>query len=180
MQIGIFDYICTVVKLKLNSVKFHCKVFGNGFYINNLGNIFLGKRVYLNSFPDGSSYRTGLSTYFPEAEIRIGNNCYLNGTIIHCNEKITIGNNCMFGPGTVICDNDSHKVVINYMDRISGAVSKPIIIENNVWVGMNCLILKGVILGSNSIIAAGSLVTKDVLPDSLYGGHPAVFIKKLI
>jgi acetyltransferase-like isoleucine patch superfamily enzyme len=174
-----FRYPFTLIKLKFNNVKFHYRVLGNHFYINNKGKIFLSEKVNLNSYPDGSCHRTALSTYYPESEILIGSNCNLNGTIIHCNEKVIIGNYCMFGPGTIICDNDSHKVVIDNKERNTKAVSKPIIIEDNVWIGMNCLIMKGVTIGKNSIVAAGSLVVKNVEPNSLYGGHPAEFIKKL-
>jgi acetyltransferase-like isoleucine patch superfamily enzyme len=172
-------YLLTVLKLKLHNVRFHYRVLGKSFYIYNRGNIVLSKKVSLNSYPDGTCYRTALSTYYPEAEILIGSNCNLNGTVIHCNEKVVIGNDCMFGPGTIICDNDSHKVVLDKKERNTKAASKPIIIEDNVWIGMNCLVMKGVTIGRNSIIAAGSLVVKDVEPNSLYGGHPAVLIRRL-
>ena len=173
-------YVLTIIKLTVNRVQFKYKVLGNGFYINNKGTIILGNSVYLHSYPDGFSYRTSLSTYFPDAIISIGNNCSLNGTNIHCNEKVVIGNNCLLGPGTIICDNDSHRISADPVERRKKAVSIPIIIEDNVWIGMNCIIMKGVTIGENSIIAAGSLVVKDVEPDSLYGGNPAKLIKKLI
>jgi len=160
-------------------VKFNYKVLGNSFYIKNKGKIILGHSVYLHSYPDGSSHRTALSTYFPDALISIGNNCALNGTIIHSNEKVVIGNNCLFGPGSIICDNNSHKISKNFIDRILKAESKPIVIKDNVWVGMNCMIMKGVTIGENSIVAAGSLVLNDIPPNCLYGGHPAKFIKIL-
>ncbi len=174
-----FHYLFTIIKLKVSGVHFHYRVLGNAFYIYNAGKITIGEKVQLKSFPDGTSYRTALSTYFKEAEITIGNNCAINGTVIHCNEKVVIGNKCMFGPGTIISDNDSHRVVKDYALRHTKAVSKPITIENNVWVGMNCLILKGVTLGENSIIAAGSVVTKSVPANAIYGGNPAKLIKAL-
>jgi acetyltransferase-like isoleucine patch superfamily enzyme len=172
-------YLYTVAKLKLNNVQFKYKVLGNSFYINNKGTIILGYSVYLHSYPDGFSNRTALSTYYPEAFISIGNRCALNGAIIHCNEKVIIGSNCMIGPGTIICDNNSHRVSKDFSERIKKAESSPIIIKDNVWIGMNCLIMKGVTIGENSIIAAGSLVVKDVPDNCLYGGHPARLIKVL-
>ena len=54
---------------------------------------------------------------------------------------------------------------------------KPIVIEENAWIGMNCIILKGVRIGRNSIIAAGSVVTKDVPDNCIAGGVPCKFIK---
>jgi acetyltransferase-like isoleucine patch superfamily enzyme len=172
-------YLYTVIKLKSNRVEFNYKVLGNGFYIKNKGRIVLGKSVYLHSYPDGYSYRTALSTYFPESIIKIGDNCALNGVNIHSNEKVIIGNYCLIGPGTTISDNNSHRVVKDIIERRMKSESKPIIIQDNVWIGSNCLIMKGVTIGVNSIIAAGSLVLKDVPPNCLYGGHPAVLIKKL-
>jgi acetyltransferase-like isoleucine patch superfamily enzyme len=172
-------YIYTIIKLVIHGVKFNYKVLGNSFYINNKGQINLGSSVYLTSFPNGTIYRTALSTYYPEALLTIGNNCNINGTVIHCNEKVTIGNFCMFGPGTVICDNDSHRIVLNREIRNSKALSKPIVIKDNVWIGMNCLIMKGVTIGANSIVAAGSIVTKDIPNNCLFGGNPAKLIKEL-
>ena len=141
--------------LNRNKVIFGNNTFGNKFFIQNLGKIILGNDVYLNSFPNGSSCQTALNTYFPEAIISIGDNCRINGTIIHCNESVTIKKDCMFGPGTVIVDNDSHRISADYFERRKRPVSKPILIEENVWIGMNCIILKGVHIGKNAIVASG-------------------------
>lgn len=86
----------------------------------------------------------------------------------------------MFGPGTVICDNDSHKVSKDPLLRRTKPVSKPIVIEENVWVGMNCIIMKGVTIGKNAIVAAGSVVVKDIEANNVVGGNPAKCIKVLI
>lgn len=179
MLMKYFYYLYTVFKLKINRVRFNYRVLGNSFYINNIGNIRIGAKVQLHSFPDGTCYRTALSTYFKEAEIIIGNQCAINGTVIHANELVKIGNRCIFGPGTIVSDNDSHRVVRDYETRHTKPVSKPIVIEDNVWIGMNCVIMKGVTIGENSIIAAGSVVTKNVPPNCVYGGNPAKFIKAL-
>ncbi|OFY84477.1 MAG: hypothetical protein A3F72_13800 [Bacteroidetes bacterium RIFCSPLOWO2_12_FULL_35_15] len=177
--IRIFKLLLSILKLKFHHVNFNRKIRENGTYIYNKGKITIGKNVHLHSFPDGSCHKTALATYFTDAMIVIGDNCNLNGTAIHCNEKIIIGNKCMFGPGTIIVDNDSHRVVIDNLERNQKPISKPIEICDNVWIGMNTIILKGVTIGENSIVAAGSIVLKDIPPNSLYGGHPAVFLKKL-
>ncbi len=174
-----FFFLYTIIKLKLNGVRFKLRVLGNSFYVNNQGKITIGNRVSLHSFPNGTIYRTSLSTYYPEAVIEIGNNCNINGTVIHSNQFVSIGNKCMLGPGTVIADNDSHRISVDPVERRRKAVSKPIIIKDNVWVGMNCLILKGVIIGENSIVAAGSVVVKEVPPNTLVGGNPAKVLKRL-
>ena len=164
---------------KQESVEFGMNTFGNKFQIQNFGTINLGDNVFLNSFPNGSSFPTSLNTYYPESRIIIGNNCRINGTIFHCNKEISIGNHCLFGPGTVIVDNDSHRISIDYAERRKEPTSKPIVIEENVWIGMNSVILKGVQIGENSIIASGSIVTKSVPKNCLFGGNPAKLIKKL-
>lgn len=173
------QYLYTICKLTFHRVQFDFKVLGNNFYIKNKGTIILGHSVQLHSYPDGSCHRTALSTYFSDATILIGDKCALNGTIIHCNEKILIGNNCRFGPGVIICDNNSHRISKEITERDKKAESEPITIENNVWIGMNTLVMKGVSIGENSIVAAGSLVLKDIPPNCLYGGHPAQLIKTL-
>src|SRR5664279_3056588 len=76
-----FRYIINVAKLKWHRVKFHYRVFGKSFYILNKGKITLSKNVNLKSYPDGSCHRTALLTYYADAEIEIGINCNLNGTM---------------------------------------------------------------------------------------------------
>ncbi|MBC8770466.1 acyltransferase [Arenibacter sp. BSSL-BM3] len=85
----------------------------------------------------------------------------------------------MFGPGTKIVDNDSHRISIDINERRKAPKSNPIIIEDNVWIGMNSLVLKGVCIGKNSIVAAHSVVTKNVPENVLVGGNPAKIIKTL-
>ncbi len=85
----------------------------------------------------------------------------------------------MFGPGSKIVDNDSHRVSIDVEERRKLPNSAPILIEENVWVGMNSLILKGVTIGKNSIVAAHSVVTKHVPENVLVAGNPAKIIKNL-
>jgi acetyltransferase-like isoleucine patch superfamily enzyme len=169
----------TYLKLKSHGIQFNKGVSGNSYCINNKGKIILGQNVYLHSFPNGSMHRTALTTYFDNSVIIIGDNCRLNGTIIHCNERVEIGKDCMFGPGTVVVDNDSHRIAVDFTERRKTPESKPIKIGNNVWIGMNCIILKGVDIGDNSIVAAGSVVTKNISENCLFGGNPAGLLKKL-
>ena len=167
------------LKLKFYGVRYGKKLRGNRVYITNEGAIRLGDSVSLNSFPGGELYKTGLQTYCKDAKIVIGNNCNLNGTMIHCRELVEIDDYCLFGPGTVICDNDSHRVTIDISERRKSPKSAPIIIKKNVWIGMNSLILKGVMIGENAIVTAHSVVTKDIPRDTLAGGNPPRIIKTL-
>lgn len=97
--------------------------------------------------------------------------------MLHANELIKLGDDCRIGPGTILCDNDSHKVALSVEGRAGVPDAAPIVLEDNVWIGMNCIILKGVHIEKNTIIAAGSVVTKDCIANSIYGGNPAKWIK---
>lgn len=167
------------LKLKIHGVSYGKKIRGNRVILKNEGKINIGNMVTLNSYPDGEIYKTGLQAHCKNSVISIGDKCKLNGTMIHCRTSVKIGDFCMFGPGTQIIDNDSHRISIDVEERRKAPISSPVIIEDNVWVGMNSLILKGVKIKKNSIIAAHSVVTKDVPENTLMGGNPAKIIKKL-
>ena len=86
----------------------------------------------------------------------------------------------MIGPNTIIVDNDGHNAWPPRERWTTSGKSEDIIIENDVWIGMNCIILKGVKIGTGSIIAAGSVVISNVDANSLYAGNSALKIKSLI
>lgn len=168
------------MQLKWHGVIYGKNLRGNRCKIKNKGKIILGNNVYLNSFLGGVSYNTSLNTYFPSSILKIGDNSHLNGTLIHSRKEVTIGRDCLFGPGVLILDNNSHNTSIDPFMRRKGEVKEsPVKIGNNVWVGQRSIILKGVNIGDNSIIAAGSIVPKSVPPNQLFGGNPAKFIKEL-
>ena len=98
-----------------------------------------------------------------------------NGIIIDCFQFISIGENVAIGKDVIIRDSDNHKII----DQ-PGEISKEIKIDDNVWIGMRSTILKGVTIGSGAIIASGSVVTRDVLANSMVGGVPAKVIKENI
>jgi maltose O-acetyltransferase len=103
--------------------------------------------------------------------IHVGRNFYagFNCTILDMAE-VRIGDNCLIGPnvGLYTAGHD-----INPIDRHKVGYAKPITIGNNVWIGGHCAILGGITIGDNSIIAAGSVVTKDVPANTIVGGNPA-------
>lgn len=166
-------------KLRLHGVRFGERVRGNRVIIRNKGTITLGDDVRLNSYPDGELHRTGLQTFTDSARITIGNDCLVNGTMMFCNEAITVGDHCLFGPGAKLVDNDSHRVGREWRVRKLPPASAAIVLHNNVWIGMNALVLKGVAIGENSIVAAGSVVTKNVPPNVIVAGVPARVVKVL-
>jgi acetyltransferase-like isoleucine patch superfamily enzyme len=143
---------------------------GNNFKINNT----------ISSNPIGRSHKC-VFAIGPKGLLTIGNNVGMSFTAISCQKEITIHNNVMIGGGTCIYDSDFHPLNAtlrnsNQRDTIMVAA---VIIEENVFVGTNSTVLKGVTIGRNSIIGACSVVTKDVPPNEIWAGNPAKFIKKL-
>lgn len=108
--------------------------------------------------------RRNVSLRAEGGDIRLGDKCFLNSNVsITALNKITIGNGCQIANNVVIVDHDH-----DYKNSLSGFVSEPVTIGNNVWIGANCVILKGSTIGDNCVIAAGSIVKGEVKPDTMY------------
>ncbi|TIN80009.1 acyltransferase [Mesorhizobium sp.] len=107
------------------------------------------------------------------ATLTIGDNTGISGAAIFCSQSITIGNHVLIGANCRIYDTDFHP--IDFMARREGRPcnTAPIVIEDDVWLGAGVAVLKGVTIGARSVIAAGSVVTKNIEPDTLAGGVPA-------
>ena len=108
----------------------------------------------------------------------IGNNCHFNGMKITGNGKVTIGDNFHSGTGCMMITSNHNYDTGKSIPYDETMVSKDIIIEDNVWLGVNVLILGGVKIGEGAIIQAGSVVTKDIGACEIAGGHPAKAFKK--
>ena len=142
-----------------------------------------GSNVYIDDYPtligasDANIQFTSWNIGEHEGEITIGKYSLITpGVRIMAAEKIEIGDACMIAHGAYISDADWHGIY----DRAKPVgTSKPVILKENVWIGDSAIICKGVTIGKNSIIGAGSVVTKDVDENSIYAGNPAKFIKKL-
>lgn len=114
-----------------------------------------------------------ISTLFSEynAVIEIGNNCGFSGTVIGAFKRIIIGNNVRCGANTLITDSDWH----NDDPRVGDP--KDVVIEDNVWLGINVVVLKGVTIGKNSVIGANSVVTSNIPANVIAAGNPCKILK---
>lgn len=114
-----------------------------------------------------------ISTISRKAKITIGNNCGFSGTVIGAALKITFGDNVRCGANTMITDSDWHS------DDSRTGKDAPVIIDDNVWLGYGVKVLKGVHIGKNSVIGAGSIVTKDIPANVIAAGNPCRVIKQI-
>ncbi|MGD8779516.1 MAG: DapH/DapD/GlmU-related protein [Ignavibacteria bacterium] len=105
--------------------------------------------------------------------LSIGNNCGFSGTVIGCFQAITIGNNVRCGANTLVTDSDWH------LSDSRVSLPKPVIIEDNVWLGVNVIVMKGVTIGKNSVIGAGSVVVKSIPANVVAAGNPCKVIKEI-
>jgi acetyltransferase-like isoleucine patch superfamily enzyme len=140
-------------------------IFGNGCKFNSAR----------NSLAIGLHQPCAFVTLNENAEIIFGNNSGASGVKILAKSKIKIGNNVLIGAGCTIMDNDSHHS--DPVKREHGIIpSRPINIEDNVFIGLQCVILKGVTIGKNSVIGARSVVFNDIPENSIAFGNPCKVI----
>mgnify|MGYP006128577341 CR=1 FL=1 len=163
--------------------------------------IYSYAEMFLNFFPDfyvgnrmrrlfysfyfkncGKNLIVNYNCHFEVPEnITLGNNCSFNRNCwVSGGGGLIIGNNVIFGPNIII-----HSANHNYENPLllikeQGHTFKKVTLGDNIWIGAGAIILPGVNIGSNSIIAAGAVVTKDIEKNSIFGGVPAKFIKNVI
>jgi acetyltransferase-like isoleucine patch superfamily enzyme len=112
-----------------------------------------------------------LSTLIEGAEIEIGPNCGFSGTVVSSATRIVLGENVRCGANTLITDTDWH------MDDPRTGPNKPIVIESGVWLGANVTVLKGVTIGRDTVVAAGSIVTRSLPSGVVAAGVPAKILR---
>lgn len=142
--------------------------------IKGPGTVLIGDNVLV----DGSMYTVTPWTHDENASIIIGNNVFLNGTRFGCAKRIEVGDNCILGDCRIL-DTDFHSILPERRNDPEYIQSSPIKIGKNVWIGLGCVILRGVTIGDNSTISALSVVYNDVPEYTCCGGNPAVLIKRI-
>ncbi len=144
----------------------------------------IGRNLALRSTPAsnplGPHHPVIISTRRASAALIIGDDFGMTGGSLVCDQRITIGDRVWVGANAVICDTDFHPLDPEQrrLDPLA-ANTAPITIADDVFIGMQALILKGVSIGEGAVIAAGSVVTRDVPAGSVVAGNPARVIREL-
>lgn len=168
------------IHLDSKSVRFHGRCL---LAVAPRSQVSIGKNVVINSgnhtiSPSVSKISVG------GGQLSIGNNTGLSSTVIICKERIIIGENVNIGAGCLILDSNMHSTdwrvrADRKKDRPEKAAKAPVVIEDNVFIGARSIINKGVTIGRCSMIAAGSVVVKDIPANCIAGGNPCKVIKSL-
>lgn len=170
--------------------------FGEGFYCETAQifrhlrtkrphAVILGRHV---SCYAGCSFSLGT-----EGSVSVGDFTLLNGALVMAEERIEIGSHCLVSWNVGLADSDFHPLPAAQRLIDAQALAPflkdrpprpklrtaPVIIGDNVWIGMNAIILKGVTIGENSVVAAGAVVTKSVPANCVVAGNPAIMMRQL-
>jgi len=188
----IYDYI--LGNLTLYIYKLRSKIITKGniifigkpiFEIKGKAKLILGKNILFRSRNRG--YHLNLLApckikINPNGSIIIGDNTRIYGSCLHsARAGIKIGKNCLIASNVNIIDRNGHNLSMdnpsNRLNTIGNDTEAEILIEDNVWIGANCIITPGVKIGEGSVIMSNSVVNKDIPPYTLAGGVPCVILK---
>lgn len=178
----------TIQELRMYNVKFNpskCRFNGHTYLsLHKECNIIIGDYFIANSGVDASiDCGNGCKiSVQKDARLVIGEYSGMTNSIIQCYKEIIIGNHVNIGAGCMIMDSNFHST--DWHDRldrkkdVDNRRNAPIKIGDVVFIGARSIICKGVTIGDHAMIAAGSVVVKDVPANEVWGGNPAKFIKK--
>lgn len=182
-----YSWMVTNFKFYLNAVKYSTDFISYGvpiLDINPRGSFTIGKRFRFNSGKYHAMGGRQQQCYFVAAKgasIEIGDNVGVTSIAIICHKRIKIGDNVKIGINTVIYDTDFHSLDARFRNRypesIEGVKAREVIIEDGAFIGGHSTILKGVTIGRNSIVGAGSVVFQSIPPEQIWAGNPAKYVK---
>lgn len=165
---------------------YHGVAWGSGWRILGMpiiqrhreSDILLGDGLSLRSWPRTNplvpNHPVVLATRTASAVLRIGNDCGLTGTTIVAAEEVVLGDRVLIGANVTVADTDFHPLTPEGRAvDINAGKHAPIYVGDDVFVGMNSLVLKGVTIGPGSVVGAGSVVTRDVPARTIVAGNPA-------
>lgn len=176
-------------KFRLYGIKYgrNCIVHGHvGLKLSSNSAISIGDDFYMSSGNHMNPLARNLEAHIcvnKGAKLIIGNHVGMSSPVLRAHKSIVIGNNVKFGANVTIMDSDAHSM--NYLHRRELSVDMAykadaeVVIEDDVFIGMNTIILKGVTIGARSVIGAGSVVVKSIPSDCIAAGNPAKVIKYL-
>lgn len=173
------QYCSHIMEYRCTSVGHKVAWDGDVPMIIGSGEVHIGDHVAIGN---RQTWIVGLK-YPAKARLVIGDHTHINyQTQISVADSVTIGRYCLIAGEVKIFDNNSHP--LDHRARrgnhsLTKADVAPVVIEDDVWIGNNSLIMKGVRIGQGAIVAAGSVVTKDVPPFTVVGGNPARVLKTL-
>ncbi len=170
--------------------------FGVGCYMESaqVFKNFKGKQNPAVVLGDYVSVYCGCSFSVGEhGRVRVGDYSLLNCALIMADEAVEIGAYCLISWNVAIADGDYHPIDAAQRRQDAMALSPylpnrperpkiktaPVKIGDNVWIGLNAVILKGVTIGDNVVVAAGAVVTRSVPANTIVAGNPAVVVKEL-
>lgn len=177
------------IKLKSYGIQYgkNCIIHGNwGIKLASSSIVQIGDDFYMSSGNHINPLARNLQGHIcvnKGAKLIIGNCVGMSSPVIWVHKSIKIGNHVKFGANVIVMDSDAHS--LNYLHRreifvdMQHKKDAEVVIEDDVFIGMNTIIMKGVIIGARSVIGAGSVVTKSIPADCIAAGNPAKVIKHM-
>jgi acetyltransferase-like isoleucine patch superfamily enzyme len=170
-----------VLKLKYKGLKVgkNVRIDWNSNIVLHKNRCVIGNNVVIQSlsrgYHAGMPFPSGILIDVKDAFVEIGDYSCIHGCYIHSQKGISIGERCAIASGVHIIDCNGHR--LDSLDRNKDR-DKPesIVIGNNVWIGINSIILKGTSIGDNSVVSAGSIVKGHFPANSLISGNPAKIV----
>ena len=174
------NFLSNDIPIKYNVLK----TIKGRLFLSVKGKLVIGKNVRINSRfsanPIGGQSFTSIVVK-KNCVLSIKDNVAISNSSIFCSDRITIMEDVFIGGDCKIYDTDFHSLILEnrILDNDPDIKTSPVVIEKGAFIGTHTIILKGVTVGEESIVGAGSIVTKNIPPREIWAGNPAKFIRKL-